>query len=135
MVLLLRPRPSYVQIILLPTWVLHKLYISQPENGKLAHIASKLDDFAARQQLAIEILPLGLSTLRGPSGRFGLLNASLPLSCLLGEALELGAVQCLLIALSNNGKPGWIFLADLLTAVLDCTLQIMFRSVAYGSLL
>lgn len=113
----LRPRPSLRLAVLLIFWILHKIYLSEPESEKLTHIASKLEEFARRGQMAIELVPPGLSAVGNVCRHFRLPIASLRLSGIVGEALELGAVQCSLAALSTRSRHAWLWLADALIAL------------------
>lgn len=106
-----------VQILFLAIWILHKLYVPGSEPEKLAHIASSLELFGSRNQLAIELVPPGISTLGVICRRFGRSIALLRFSSIVGEVLELGAVQCLLLALSKNGGSLWVLGGNALVAV------------------
>lgn len=103
---------------ILTIWILHKLYLPAPAIDKrLEHVATQLDIFAARDQLAIELLPLGLFGLSAFSSWLGFLGCSLQLSCALAEALELVAAQSMLISLVGDEQGRLLFLADALIAV------------------
>ncbi|KAK4965684.1 hypothetical protein LTR42_011697 [Elasticomyces elasticus] len=107
---------GYVHAVIWTTWIAHKIYFPKSADSRITHIVDQLNNFASRDQLSIELLPPGLPCLGNLLRALDLSTESLQVSSILGEALQLGGVQCLLFSLDTDRSELYIWAANGLVA-------------------